>query len=88
MTNLFSSDANIKKNIFENNDLTKKSPQISIFNSNIIKKEDKDEKKENGLFGNNNQNLFPFGYKNDNIDDNNEKDEEDLYKYKSMCYIY
>ena len=73
-TNSFSSGTNI----FGNNDVTKKSPQISLFNNNFIKKEDKDEKKVSGLFGNNNQNLFHLGYKNDNIADNNEKDEEDL----------
>ena len=80
LINLFSSGTNI----FVNNDLTKKSPQISLFNNNFINKEDKDEKKGSGLFGNNNQNLFTFGHKNifeeksnDNIADNNEKDEKD-----------
>ena len=78
--NIFNSDTSI----FENNDLTKKSPQISLFNNNFINKEDKDEKKGSGLFGNNNQNLFTFGHKNifeeksnENKMDNKEKDEKD-----------
>ena len=58
MTNIFSSDTNIIKS---ENSIFK-----PLFNNNIIIKEDKDEKKEIGLFGNHNQNLF------------SEKDKKDL----------
>ena len=50
LTNTFSSDTNIIKS---ENSLFK-----PLFNNNTAIKEDKDNKKETGLFGNHNQNLF------------------------------